>query len=233
MILRHHDLIVRPGRTPAFVAVVVGVIMLVTGAGCMGHRDRSTFTSLPHRPVTLQVVEAYTDDVLWEYRIPVGHQLRVTMTRRGQDETGFTKMHLIPADRISWRLTTAGRFTTISPLDQGEHELPGTSVRLVTSVRQTPEFAPDRVPMAFHDATPEHIEGRTRPVGRPTDPDAAETPRPVIRDRPTEPMPEEPRPDVDPELLQPEEMQPRIPENGVEQPEPEERGEGLPPLELD
>lgn len=222
--------------------LLLGVLMLsfwMGGCAAAISQDRYVFTSLAHQPKTVSIVESFTDTVVWEYRIPVGHQLIVNLDRQGQDETGLTKMFLIPATSVSWRLEPAGRWLVMKPLDSGRHDLPGTPVRLHVDVRPVPEFAGDYVPPETLDATPEHIEGRTTPARRPAPPDEA-VPAPVIRDQETRPLPEPPAPEG-PGVPEPYEPEADSEADVILPPMPAEADDSddvveddvLPPLELD
>lgn len=67
-------------RLPACLVLLLG---LALSTGCISN-DKHLFTSLPHQPVTVTVIETQTQTELWKYDIPVWHKLMVNFDTEHQ-----------------------------------------------------------------------------------------------------------------------------------------------------
>ena len=118
---------------------VVWVALLLGLGACS--QDKHTFISTSSLPTTVQIKDAYSENIIWMKEIPVGHKLVLDFDRPLEIEPLWANMQ--PATKMQWKLfevrTDLKRWTV---LEKHKVELPGTQIIMKVTYRKAPEFPP-------------------------------------------------------------------------------------------
>ncbi|MCC6581408.1 MAG: hypothetical protein IT440_13305 [Phycisphaeraceae bacterium] len=117
---------------------LVGAAMMA--GGCLEHGvsiDRHTYTSTPHQPTTITLVDTTTKEEFWKMDIPVCMRLRLDFDRSPESEGFYNNLN--PASKLNWMLLP---LDSGSPVDKGTCFFSGCRPFLIkVAYRKAPETA--------------------------------------------------------------------------------------------
>jgi len=113
-------------------------LMLMPMAGCLEHIasiDKHTFTSRPHQPTTITLVDTTNSEEFWQMDVPVCTRLVMDFDRPPEAEGFYNNLN--PASILNWKLLP---LDSNDPIDEGRCYLSGCRPFLMkVTYRNSPE----------------------------------------------------------------------------------------------
>ena len=134
-------------RSP-LLSVLSVLLVAACALGCSN--DRRYLTSTVNLPLEYELVDAYTQEVMWSLSVPVQHELMVDLDR--EEETEWASVSNHPATRMKWAVAPIGKRG--QPMLEGSMSLPGTPVIERLNYRAAPEFPQDTVELVAPTVSP-------------------------------------------------------------------------------
>ena len=124
-------------RSTVLLALTVFATLLF--AGCS--QDHHVYKSTTLQPVQVSIVSFVTGEELWSKRIPVGQQIRLDFSRKG-NAVEWIGSPEVPADSFKWQMYNlytkasmgGARMKGGKKLDSGKVDLPGEAIGIVYAV---------------------------------------------------------------------------------------------------
>lgn len=119
-------------------------VALTATTGCqtkfpyMASYDRHNFVSTPHHPVSVELLDTVTDEIVWRLDVPVYKKAVVDLEHTS--DWNETQQGSLPAYRVSWKVMNIG--DNVNVLDQKQN-LAGNPVLLRYVIRDAPELPED------------------------------------------------------------------------------------------
>jgi biopolymer transport protein ExbD len=114
-------------------------------------RDSHHFRSTVDRPMTVNLRDPFTKQLLWTKPIPVNHVLVLDLQH--PNDVPFMHADELPATHFTWAIYPGTKFYGAFPLefgvsavDEGESDLPGSPVQIFAELRPGPEYPADYIP---------------------------------------------------------------------------------------
>jgi biopolymer transport protein ExbD len=131
--------------------------------------DVQTYRSTVGRPLTIQVVDPYTQKVYFTKDIPPDDILTIGLDH--ENEVPLMMVDWRPATSMTWELYGPG--SEIRSIESGRMDLPGTPLNIVQKVRPGPEYPMTATPppsAAAAPAVPPQQQPSTPPMTAPPPP---------------------------------------------------------------